>query len=158
MNRSRPDRLETIQEPLFFLENATAVRPGGKVALRDLCWIVGEGETWAVVGPVASGKTSLARVILGRCRIESGVIGWPLLDRLRAAGRTIAWPSDVIHHVAFKEESWLFSHGRHYYQQRFNFIEPRDDLTLEAFLRAGTSADDEFLARVTRQLGIDTLR
>jgi molybdate transport system ATP-binding protein len=62
-------------EPLFFLENATTVRPGGEVALRDVSWTVRGGETWAVVGPVGSGKTSLANVILGRCRIETGAIG-----------------------------------------------------------------------------------
>src|SRR5438874_11605917 len=157
MNPSRPPLLLTAPEPLFFLENATAVRPGGTVALRNVSWTVCAGQTWAVVGPVASGKTSLASVLRGRWRIETGTIGWPFLDRLRAAGRAIAWPADVIHHLAFKEESWLFSHGRHYYQQRFNFIEPHDDLTLGAFLRAGTSADDELLARVARQLGIDTL-
>jgi molybdate transport system ATP-binding protein len=158
MNHSQRHRSETAQEPLFFLENATAVRPGGETALRDLTWTVHEGETWSVVGPVASGKTSLANVLLGRCRIDHGVIGWPLLDRLRAAGRTVAWPSDVIRYVGFKEESWLFSRARHYYQQRFNFIEPHEDLTLETFLRAGTSASDDLLARVARQLRIDTLR
>lgn len=152
------DRRDTAREPVFFLDNATAVRPGGVVAVRDLSWTVQEGETWAVVGPVASGKTSLAGVLLGRCRIDSGAIGWPLLDRLRAAGYLIAWPSDAIHYVAFKEESWLFSHGRHYYQQRFNFIEPHEDLTLEAFLRAGSSASDELVVQVARQLRIDTLR
>ena len=145
-------------EPLFFLQNATAVRPGGEVALRDLSWTVCEGETWAVVGPVGSGKTSLANVLLGRCRIDRGAIGWPLLDRLRAAGRTIAWPSEVIAYVGFKEESWLFSHSRHYYQQRFNFLEPHEDLTLEAFLRAGSSGNEELLARVAKQLRIDRLR
>jgi molybdate transport system ATP-binding protein len=142
---------------LFFLDNATAVRPGGEVALRDLSWTVRDGETWAVVGPVGSGKTSLANVILGRCRVETGSIGWPLLDRLRAGGRAVGWPADVIHHLAFKEESWLFSHARHYYQQRFNFIEAHDDLTLEAFLRAGTAAGEDHVCRVARQLGIEFL-
>jgi molybdate transport system ATP-binding protein len=145
-------------EPLFFLDKATAVRSSGEVALRDLSWTVCEGETWAVVGPVASGKTSLASALLGRCRIDKGAIGWPLLERLRTAGAAIAWPSQAIHYVGFKEKSWLFSYGRHYYQQRFNFIEPRDDVTLEAFLRAGTSANVDDLARVARQMGIDTLR
>src|SRR5579871_829219 len=158
MNHSLPPRRETASEPLFFLEHATAVRPGGAVALRDVSWTVREGETWAVVGPVASGKTSLASVVLGHCRIDSGAIGWPLIDCLRAAGRTIAWPSDVIHPVAFKEESWLFSHGQHYYQQRFNFLEPHEDLTLEAFLRAGTRATDDLVAEVTSQLRIEPLR
>jgi molybdate transport system ATP-binding protein len=158
MNDSERHRAEMAQEPLFFLENATAVRPGGEVALQHLSWTVREGETWAVVGPVASGKTSLARVLLGRYRVASGAIGWPLLDRLRAAGRRVAWPSEVIQYVGFKEESWLFSPGRHYYQQRFNFIDPCEDLTLEAFLRAGSSADEDRLARVVKQLEIDKLR
>jgi molybdate transport system ATP-binding protein len=147
-----------LTEPLFFVENATAVRPGGEVALWGLSWTVREGETWAVVGPVASGKTTLAGLLLGHYRIDAGAIGWPLLDRLRTAGRACAWPADVIRYVGFKEESWPFSHRRHYYQQRFNFTEPHDDLTLEAFLRAGASADEDLLARVARQWGIEALR
>jgi molybdate transport system ATP-binding protein len=146
------------QEPVFFAKNATAIRPGGAVTLQDLSWIAREGETWAVVGPVASGKTSLARLVLGHCRADTGALGWPLLERLRAGGRTIGGPSDVIQYVGFKEESWLFSHRRHYYQQRFNFTEPRDDLTLEDFLRAGTAANDDLLARVAGQWELDTLR
>jgi molybdate transport system ATP-binding protein len=60
--------------------------------------------------------------------------------------------------VAFKEESRLFSYGRHYYQQRFNFIEPDDDLTLDEFLHAGSAIDEVELARVTARLGIAHLR
>jgi molybdate transport system ATP-binding protein len=139
------------------LENATAVRIGGEVALRDLTWTVREGETWAVVGPTGSGKTTLAETILGRLRVQTGAVGWPLLDVLCANGRPAAWPSDVLHLVSFKEESWLFSYGRHYYQQRFNFIEPQDDLTLDAFLRSGTSASDEAVRRAAAQLGVGDL-
>jgi molybdate transport system ATP-binding protein len=140
------------------LDNATAVRLGGEVALHDLSWALREGETWAVVGPVGSGKTTLAEVIRGRHRIQTGTIGWPFLDAVRASGRPVSWPSDVIHQVSFKEESWLFSYGRHYYQQRFNFIEPHDDLTLDAFLRSGTTASDDAVQEATRQLGIADLR
>src|SRR5437867_547340 len=108
MDSSRPS-------PLVVLNAATVVRLGGEVALRDLSWTVREGETWAVIGPVGSGKTTLAEVLLGRHRLTAGAIHWPLLDRLRAAGRAIAWPADVIRHVSFKEDSHLFSYGRHYY-------------------------------------------
>jgi molybdate transport system ATP-binding protein len=76
---------------------------------------------------------------------------------LRARGRAIAWPSDVIRQVSFKEESHLFSYGRHYYQQRYNFIEPRDDLSLGAFLRAGNDAADDQLHAAAEQLGIGGL-
>src|SRR5262249_39085558 len=73
--------------PLFLLDNATVVRAGDGVVFRDLTWAVREGETWAVVGPVGSGKTTLAEVIVGQHRVESGSVAWPLLDRLRAARR-----------------------------------------------------------------------
>src|SRR5205814_10382525 len=69
------------------LDSATVARAGGDVVLRDLGWTVNAGETWAVVGPVGAGKTTLAEVLLGRHRLTGGTIAWPLLDRLRAAGR-----------------------------------------------------------------------
>jgi molybdate transport system ATP-binding protein len=139
---------------LVVFERATVARPGGAVALRDLTWTARAGETWAVVGPVGSGKTTLAETILGRHHLSAGTVAWPFLDRLRAAGRSVGWPSEVIQLVSFKEDSWLFSYGRHYYQQRFNFIEPQDDLTLDAFLRAGTSAADDDLHAAADRLGI----
>src|SRR5947208_1034148 len=137
---------------LVFLEQAVVVRAGGEVVFRDLSWTIREGQTWAIVGPVGSGKSSLAEVILGRLHLESGEQGWPLLQRLLAS-----WPSEVIQRVTFKEDSWLFNYSRHYYQQRFNFIEPQDDLTLDAFLRSGSVADDDAISHAASQLGIASL-
>ncbi|HEV3236966.1 MAG TPA: ATP-binding cassette domain-containing protein, partial [Gemmataceae bacterium] len=139
------------------LQSATVVRSELDVVFRDLTWTINEGETWAMVGPLGSGKTSLAETLLGRLRVTSGNIIWPLLDRLRAAGRTINWPSDVIRYVSFKEQSHLFSNGRHYYQQRFNFIEPQDDLSLDAFLRSDKLAANEAVLSAAKRLGIDSL-
>jgi molybdate transport system ATP-binding protein len=147
-----------LTDVLFRLDRATVVRPTGETVFRDLSWEIRGGQTWAIVGPVGSGKTALTDVLLGRLRVTTGSEEWPLLDRVRAAGRTAAFPSDVIGRVAFKEESRLFSYGRHYYQQRFNFIEPDDDLTLDQYLRAGTNAPDEHLRAVTTRLRIEHLR
>ena len=138
----------------FFLEDATIVRLGSVTTFRHLNWTVAEGETWAIVGPVASGKTTLAETIRGRHRLETGLVGWPFVERLRAAGYPVAWPTDVIHIVSFKEESWRFSYGRHFYQQRFNFIEAQDDLTLDAFLHADTSATDDEIGTAAARLGL----
>jgi molybdate transport system ATP-binding protein len=157
MDPSPPPPPHADHNRLVFFEHATAVRLGGESALRDFSWTLRDGETWAVVGPVGSGKTTLAEVILGRHRIQSGAAGWPFLDALRANGHPVGWPADVIHQVSFKEESWLFSYGRHYYQQRFNFIEPHDDLTLDAFLRSGTSASDDAILQAARQMGVGDL-
>jgi molybdate transport system ATP-binding protein len=140
------------------LTDATVVRPTGETVFDRLSWTMREGQTWAIVGPVGSGKTSLIDVLIGRLRLVAGTIEWPLADRLRAAGRPIAWPSELIGRIGFKEESRLFSYGRHYYQQRFNFIEPDDDLTLDQFLHADTRRDEAVVAAVTSRLGIGDLR
>jgi molybdate transport system ATP-binding protein len=145
------------QAMLVHLDNATISRTGGYILFHGLTWTIREGEVWALAGPVGSGKTALAEVLLGRHLLDSGQIGWPLVDRVRAGGRPVAWPSDIIQNVPFKEDTWLFSYARHYYQQRFNFIEPQDDLTLESFLRSGTSVSAEEVSAVAGQLGIASL-
>jgi molybdate transport system ATP-binding protein len=142
---------------LIAIDRATAVRPGGEAVFRDLTWTLRAGETWAIVGPVGSGKTSLAELLLGHYPLTAGSISYPFLDR-RSGGGPAVWPADVIRHVTFKEDSWLFSYARHYYQQRFNCIEARDDRTLDTFLRCGTAATDDAVAAAARQLGIDQLR
>jgi molybdate transport system ATP-binding protein len=134
----------------------TAGRPTGGPQFRGLTWAVREGETWAVVGPVASGKSTLGELIAGRLVVRSGAVRWPLLDRLRAAGSKAAYPSDLVHRVAFKEESRLFSYGKHYYQQRFNFVETDEDLSLGDYLRAGVVAGDRVRA-VADRLGVGHL-
>src|SRR5262249_42192636 len=143
--------------PIVNLEAVTAVRAGGDIAVRELNWTIRHGETWAIVGPVGSGKTALAETLLGRHHVRSGELTWPLIEHLRTAGRRVGWPADVVHLVAFKEESGLFSYARHYYQQRFNFIEPQDDLTFADFLMAGTSATDADLHSTAERLGVADL-
>jgi molybdate transport system ATP-binding protein len=139
---------------LFSFADATIVRPTGDTVLAGLNWTVADDETWAIVGPTASGKSSLLEAIVGNLRVVAGSLGWPLIDRLRAAGRVVNWPAEIVRCVAFKEESRLFSYARHYYQQRFNFIEPQDDLALAAFFRAGTSATDDAIQSAAERLGI----
>ncbi|MBO0697473.1 MAG: ATP-binding cassette domain-containing protein, partial [Zavarzinella sp.] len=154
------DRFESDEATpvVFRAAGATVTRPTGGTVVENLSWTVREDESWAIVGPTGSGKTALTDVMLGRLHTVAGTVEWPLLDRLRAGGQPVGWPSEVIGRVGFREESKLFSYSRHYYQQRFNFIEPDDDLTLDQFLRAGVAATDESLDRVTRRLGLSELR
>ena len=145
-----------MTSPLLVLDRVTVVRPGGPVALRDLSWTVRDGEAWAVVGPVGAGKTTLAETLVGKHAVRSGSLAWPLLDRLRAAGRTVAFASDVVRHVAFKEDSRLFSYAGHYYQQRFEFADADEPLTLAEYLRSGTGADPAAVETAARRLGIES--
>jgi molybdate transport system ATP-binding protein len=139
---------------LVSFDQATIVHSSQEVALRKLTWQVRDGETWAIVGPVGSGKSTLVEAILGRHRLTAGTVDWPFIEKLKQQGRKVESPSDVIRLVSFKEESAQFSYHRHYYQQRFNFIEPEDDLTLDQFLRAKGSPLEEELQTVSQRLGI----
>ena len=141
---------------VFAFDAVTADRPTGGPKFADFTWIVREGETWAVVGPVASGKSTLGELIAGRLVVRSGTVRWPLLDRLRAAGSRAVYASDIVHRVAFKEESRLFSYGKHYYQQRFNFVEKDEDLFLGDYLRAG-GVDEARMREVAERLGVGHL-
>ncbi len=143
----------TSSEPLFILDHTTAIRIGGEIAIRDLTWTVCEGETWAITGPTGSGKTALTETLLGRHRIIAGSLTWPLVERLGAASA-----AEIVQRVAFKEDSWLFSYSRHYYQQRFNFVEERDDLVLDEFLHGGRAVSESELQTVAERLEIAPLR
>lgn len=142
---------------LVEFNHATIVHTSQDVVFKHFTWQVNDGETWAIVGPVGSGKSTLAETIIGRNRVTAGTIAWPLIDELKRNGNKIEWPSDVIRMVSFKEQSSQFSYSRHYYQQRFNFIESDDDLTLDQFLHAFTSNENEIRA-VSLRLGVDHLR
>ena len=141
-----------MPEPVVELENVTAVR-GGREVLSGLNWVFCEGEAWAVVGPTGSGKTTFAEVVRGK-QLVTGEVRWPLLDRLRAAGRRVDYPSQVITHVSFKEESRLFSYAGHYYQQRFEFADSDEPLSLTQFLRTGTGATDADIEATAERLGV----
>ena len=142
-----------MSEPVVELENVTVARDG-RVVLSRLNWTFCAGDVWAIVGPTGSGKTTLAEVILGRRHAQEGTVRWPLLDRLRRAGKKADYPSQVIAHVTFKEESRLFSYAGHYYQQRFEFADSEEPLSLDQFLHIGTHATDAELLAVVERLGI----
>ena len=134
------------------LENVTVNRDG-RTVLSGLNLTIREGEAWAVVGPTGSGKSTLADVIRGK-QLVTGDVRWPLIDRLRQNGRRVDYPSQVIAHVSFKEESRLFSYAGHYYQQRFEFADSDEPLSLLQFLRSGTSASEPEANAIAAQLGI----
>ena len=132
---------------LLILDRATVVR-GGRTVLSDLSLTLRDGETWAIIGPIGSGKTTLAETLLGKHSLAVGSIAWPMLY-----GKNV-YPSQAIRHVAFQENSRLFHYAGHYYQQRFEFADADEPLTLEQYLRADSQATDVAIAKVSEQLGI----
>ena len=133
---------------LAVLDQAGVNRAYGSPILRDLSLTIHAGETWGIVGPSGSGKTILAELLAGRRHPDAGSISWPTFDN----------PTTAVHRLAFREDSWLFSYSRHYYQQRFNFVEPQDDLTLDAFLRSGSTVSEIEIQEAATKLRIESLQ
>ncbi|TPX30707.1 hypothetical protein SmJEL517_g05797 [Synchytrium microbalum] len=114
--------------------------------LKDIRWTISAGQTWAVIGPVGSGRSTLGETLAGRHRIEPFENGsWEFIKRLQSQqtlpvdsfGRPLSlWTGDLIKCVSFKEESaWDYSRG--YYQQRYNWIDYWEDTSLEGYLKSG---------------------
>ena len=141
-----------MTEPIINVRNATAKRDG-RVIFSGLNWSCREGETWALVGPTGSGKTAFAELLLGRHFMPEGLVSWPLLDRLHSEGQRIDYPSQVVAHVTFKEESRLFSYAGHYYQQRYEFADADEPLSLQQFLQTRNTSPHDVFATAER-LGI----
>jgi molybdate transport system ATP-binding protein len=57
--------------------------------------------------------------------------------------------------VSFRENSSLFSYGKHYYQERFNFSDPENDITLRSYLLKDQTGTDSDIQNVSKLLGID---
>ncbi len=142
-----------MTDELIRFDDATVTRPGGDPVFIGLNWTLRAGETWAIVGPVGAGKSTFAEALLGRFPVRAGRAKWPIVQLAPPA----QFPSEVVKLVGFKEESRLFSYRNHYYQERFNFTDPLDDIALGSFLHAGIAASDEAVLAIATRLGVGDL-
>ncbi|KAI8142822.1 P-loop containing nucleoside triphosphate hydrolase protein [Fennellomyces sp. T-0311] len=131
---------------LVEFKNANVHRFGVKEpALKNLSLSIKSDQRLVIVGPVSAGKSILAEAIAGRHQIQPmSSAKWPVANT--------SFPSEQIDLVSFKEDSGAFSYNGHYYQERFNFSDPDNDVTLAQYL--GNKADPQTLAKVTEKLDI----
>lgn len=107
---------------LLEIKDATFIRQGEEV-FKNFSWKIEHGQHWVIVGPVASGKTSLMQALSGQLRLAEGSATYFFL------------PPDIarwqlqhhILHVVFANR--LVSGHDHYYQQRYN-LSSKEDHTL----------------------------
>lgn len=125
--------------PGFSFHVATLARSEGIAVLSGITWTVQPGEAWAVVGSTASGKTTLLEAVQGKHRVVAG---------------THALPMGTTRLVAFQEESRTFSYAGHYYQQRYEFADSDEPLSVEQFLLARTPATVVDARAAAASLGI----
>ncbi|KAJ3118440.1 hypothetical protein HDU96_001607 [Phlyctochytrium bullatum] len=83
---------------------------------------------WAIIGPVASGKTTLGEALCGHHALHPSA-HWHSWD-----GHPALLPSDIIGMVSFKEDSRSFGYAGRTVQDRYFSREDPDDLTLHEYL------------------------
>ena len=132
-------------EPIAVIEGLSASYGGAKV-LSDISFTLNEDDCLAIVGPVGSGKTTLAKALSGRLFRTGTVYFKSRTDRVHPSILLV----EQQHH--FKNRSNMQDF---YLQQRFNSADAGDAYTI----REELSQEDEI--RVTQWLGffiLDHLR
>lgn len=86
-------------QPIVELSAVSLVR-GGKRILDNVCWRVGPGENWAIVGANGSGKTTLLKIATGYLWSSAGTVSvlgsrFGEVD-LRLLRRRIGWVSSAL--------------------------------------------------------------
>ena len=104
----------TYTTTLLQFRNATVFRLGQKV-LSNINWTVSKNERWVIVGPMASGKTTLLEAVAGKLPVRLGEA-----DFTPEGLRIDRWElPKFITLASFRNQ--LINGADFYYQQRYNF-------------------------------------
>lgn len=122
-------------DPVVHIANLT-IQHGKDSVLQDLNWQIFPGEQWILGGPSGTGKTTLAKAIVGQLKYE-GAISFHLDNNSSLP--------PVVHYVSnWFQFTNLEGDRNFYYQQRYNKFAKNDTLTVFAELKH--FAKDEQLA------------
>lgn len=114
-----------MTEPFFHIEKLS-IQYGAKTVLNSLLWAVNKGENWVIGGKSGTGKTSLAKAIVGEVK-ATGEITFHFDEHTPCPAR------------AYYVSNWyqftnLEGDRNFYYQQRYNKFQKNDTLTVYADL------------------------
>jgi molybdate transport system ATP-binding protein len=130
--------------PLLQFRNADIFRLG-QTALSNINWTVSDSENWVIIGPTASGKTTLLEAVAGYMPVRSGKVDFTF------NGRGIdRWElRKFITLASFRNQ--LINGSGFYYQQRYNVIPP-DVPTVSHYLGSHNLSDAKIKALRIKEL------
>ncbi|KAI7869962.1 P-loop containing nucleoside triphosphate hydrolase protein [Spinellus fusiger] len=133
-------------------EHAHIYRTGSKEPVfKDLSLTIAPHERLVITGPVNAGKTTLAKALAGQLLVSPpSAAQWPCLPK---TGHT----QQHISLVSFREDSSMFSYGKHYYQERFNFSDPDNEVTLLTYLQGHNHVPKDKIAHIAKALDLSAL-
>lgn len=134
-----------MTRPLLQLKNATVSRLGTTV-FENLNWTVHKNENWVIIGPMASGKTTLLEAISGQLPVRWGEMNFMpenvCIDRWELR--------KYITLAAFRNE--LINGSDFFYQQRYNVGTSEPIPTVGDYLR-----NVDLLDPMVKLLGVEPL-
>ncbi|MGF1924264.1 MAG: ATP-binding cassette domain-containing protein, partial [Bacteroidia bacterium] len=114
-----------MKESVVTLQNLSLKYPQ-KVVLEDLNWVINRGENWALSGNSGSGKTSLAKIIVGKQNAIGEV-------RINFLDNSIL-PAKVLFVESWYQFKNLEGAANFYYQQRYTSQQAKEIITVGAEL------------------------
>jgi molybdate transport system ATP-binding protein len=127
-----PLYFEAMRQPWITLADVSA-RRGDRLVFKKTNWRIREGEYWAVIGAMGSGKTTLAQMLTSSLPLVHGKILYHFLDDPEG----IPSPHEIIH-VSLEDQQAMMSEAAPYYQARWNSADEERAQTVDDYLSASS--------------------
>ncbi|MBN1798936.1 MAG: ATP-binding cassette domain-containing protein [Spirochaetales bacterium] len=119
------------QQPLIRIIDV-GVKLASEISL-DISWTINKGEHWAVIGANASGKSTLAKILLRQINYAHGTIHYFFDDKQPDQGRTYYEKGEIII-ISPEEHRKLMRTQAGYHQARWQSIEGDDSPPVKKLL------------------------
>lgn len=132
-----------MKQQIVYQLQQVSVQYHGKKLFNKLDFTVRDGETWALVGPAGSGKSSLLKALAGELPVSGGLQILNFYEKYKDDSNAIISPVftwrnlisfvDARHHFTNLSNTENF-----YYQQRYNSCDAEDAPTVRDYLKKET--------------------
>lgn len=135
--------------PLITFDNIS-VRIGGYWAIRDLSWQIHSGENWVVWGPNGTGKSTLAKALLGQAAVVQGRV-----RRLGPFNSVQGDPTGPMALISSEQHTHLYLREQLLEEMAHFSGRLGGGTTAEASLVNFANVDPEYAREITADLGLD---